>query len=103
MANKSRKKEIPYVVITKKPNGKKDKYGRNCWDVVGRSEGKTKPTTYKELKVDTYNKIKKNNSNSKNLKMYPKFEDVFRVKKTRRLVSVTKQFANGSKQTTYFR
>lgn len=103
MVKKVNKREIPYVVIVKEPSGTKDKYGRNAWKEVSRHEGKTKPTTYKDLKVDIYNKVKKNNANSQNAKLYPKYEDKFSVKKTKRLVSVTKMFKNGTKETTYFK
>lgn len=100
---KARKRDIPYLVIVKQPSGKKDKWGRNTWTEVSRKNGVVAGTSYKDLKKNTYDKVRKNNSNKNNPKMYANYEDRFSVRKTRRLRSVTKTFKNGTKEITYFK
>ena len=102
MPKKSKTYNISYSTYHKEPAGTKDEYGRNKFNNVGEpTNGVYKKTNYAKLKHDMYDMVKKNNADPKNPKMYANFEDVFSVKKSTHLKSITKKYDNGTVEVTY--
>lgn len=96
-SNKKNTYKIECVTVRKQSTGELDRFGRKVWCNVGEPQVKTLNTTFKDLKVDSFNASK----NRKNI--HAEYVDRFSVKKTRVLRSVTTVNKDGTKTVQYFR
>ena len=93
---KDKKYMIKYTTYSKHPTGNKDGYGRNQFETKGVSRGAYENTDWKSFKQDLYKKSKNNKE------LFVNWGDRFDVRRKRVVKSVTKKFADGHKEVTYF-
>ena len=104
MANENNQRErarygIKMTTYTKRPTGKKNKYGHNEYETVGEPTQRfRKNTNFTELKKELYD-----NSKNKDNVYVAYTKPVYRINKCRpRVKSVTIRMADGTKKVTYY-
>ena len=93
------KYDIVLRTYKKTPNGKTNQWGHKSYDSKEVRSKTLNNTNFGELKRDVYNASKKD----KNVYVAYGRDEYYIQRKPRRIKSVTKTFADGSKEVTYYK